>query len=109
VALRSIRYSATKEFDVHTSYAHFQIDDFQNAYASAHKAMIPRPKHVYPRLVMASSQAHLGNLEVARAQAERIRELVPDFSLAGAEKSCVFVRDDDIRKFVDGLRKAGLV
>jgi len=97
-----------EEFDVHTSYAYFQIGDYQSAYASAMKAMLPHPEHVYPRLLMATSLAHLGNLVVAEAQARRIRELVPGFSLASAQKTCVFVRDNDIARFIDGLRMAGL-
>jgi tetratricopeptide (TPR) repeat protein len=97
-----------EEFDVHTSYAYFQIGDYQNAYAYGLKAMLPHPEHVYPRLLMATSLAHLGNLVAAEAQARRIRELVPGFTLAGTEKSCVFVRDNDIARFIDGLRLAGL-
>jgi hypothetical protein len=33
---------------------------------------------------------------------------VPGFSLATAEKVCVFMVADDIARFVDGLRRAGV-
>ena len=97
-----------EEFDVHTSYAYFQVGDYANACNFASRASLPRPDHVYPRLVLATSQAHQGNLEAAQMQATKILDLVPDFSLRQAEESCVFVRKDDITRFVEGLRLAGL-
>lgn len=97
-----------EEFDVHTSYAYFQLSDYANACKYASKATLPRPDHVYPRLILATSLAHRGKIDLANIQAAKILQLVPEFSLEEAEKSCVFVQDDDIKRFVDGLRLAGL-
>ena len=97
-----------EEFDVHTSYAYFQIGDYQNAYISAHKAMLPHPQHVYPRLMMITSLSNQGNVAGAKLQVEKVKELVPEFTLAAAEEACVFVRQDEIHRFVNGLRMAGL-
>lgn len=97
-----------EEFDVHTCFAYFQIADYKNACTFASKAMLPRPEHVYPRLILASSLAHLGNESAARTQAAKIQQLVPEFSLAEAEKSCVFVVPGDIDRFISGLRMSGL-
>jgi tetratricopeptide (TPR) repeat protein len=98
-----------EEFDVHTSFAYFQIGDYQKAIEFATKASIPRPDHVYPLLVRATSHAHLGMLENARNDVAKVEQLVPGYSIKVARDSCVFVNNTDIDRFIDGLRKAGLV
>ena len=50
-----------EEFDVHTSYAYFQTGDYENAVDFARKAMLPHPKHVYPRLISAAASGWLDN------------------------------------------------
>jgi adenylate cyclase len=96
------------EFDVHTGMAHFQLGDYRKAAEFAARASMPRPEHVYPHLILASSYGHLGALDAAREEVSRIARLAPDFSLATADKACVFVLADDRGRFLDGLRKAGL-
>ncbi len=96
------------EFDVHTSFAHFQAADYGKAAEFAAKASLPRPEHVYPHLIMATSYAHLGALDAARSEAFKVVQLVPGFSLSTADKVCVFLVDADRRRFLEGLRKAGL-
>jgi adenylate cyclase len=96
------------EFDVHTSMAYFQIGNYEKAAEFAAKASLPRPGHVYPHLILAASYGHLGVLETARYESSKIAQLVPGFSLATAEKVCVFMVADDIARFVDGLRRAGV-
>jgi len=97
-----------EEFDVHTSFAWFQVGDYHKAAEYASKASILRPDHVYPLLIRSASHAHLGMLEPARKDMERILELTPDYSLAMAHKSCVFIMQPDIERFVEGLKIAGL-
>ena len=96
------------EFDVHMSYAHFQVSDYENAYSAALRASLPHPKHVYPRLVMASSLGHSGSQSLGEAQVARILELAPNMSLESARASCVFVRTDDIDRFIEGLALSGM-
>ena len=96
------------EFDVHTSFAHFQVADYRMAAEFAAKASIPRPEHVYPHLMLAVSYAHLGALDAARDEVAKVKALVPDFCLTTADKVSVFVDPVDKARFLDGLRKAGL-
>jgi adenylate cyclase len=96
------------EFDVHTSMAYFQVADYKKAAEFAAKASMPRPEHVYPHLLLASSYGLLGAAAAARDEVSKIARLAPDFSLATAAKACVFVVSDDRGRFLDGLRKAGL-
>lgn len=96
------------EFELHTSFAFFQIADYAKAAEFAAKASMPRPEHVYPHLMMAICYAHLGMLDTARDEIAKVKNLVPDASLATADKACVFLDADDRARFLDGLRKAGL-
>lgn len=96
------------EFELHTSVAYFQIADYRKAAEFAAKASMPRPEHVYPRLVLAASYAHLGERDAARDEVSRIERLAPGFSVATADKVSIFLDASDRARFVDGLRKAGL-
>ncbi len=96
------------EFDLHTSFAYFQVADYEQTAVSATKASMPRPEHIYPRLLAAASHAHLGALDAAGNEVSNILRLVPDYSLAIADKVCVYVNADDRTRLLDGLRKAGL-
>lgn len=97
-----------EEFDVHESFAHFQIGDYDAAYRAAHRATLPQPDHVYPRFIMASSLAHLGYDEEARVQVAKIQSIAPGITLEVIRSSCVFMVEDDIERFVGGLAKAGI-
>jgi len=68
----------------------------------------PKPDHLYPHLFLAASHAHLGALEDARNQIDKILRLAPEYSLALAEERCVYTELDEKARFLDGLRKAGL-
>lgn len=97
-----------EEFDVHASFASFQIANYEDAIGFAARASMPRPDHVYPHLILAASHAHLGNLDAAGAEVSKILRLVPDYTLTLAASSSVFVVEADINRLVEGLRKAGL-
>jgi len=96
------------EFELHTCMAYFQLADYKKAAEFAARASTPRPEHVYPHLMLATSLAHLGALDAARDEIVRIRRLVPDLSLAGADRVCVYIAADDRRRFIEGLRIAGV-
>ncbi len=97
-----------EEFDLHESFAHFQVADYAQAALFAEKASVPRPEHIFPHLIVASSHGHLGNDELARQEIIKVQKIVPDFSLATAAKISVYTVEDDISRFLDGLKKAGL-
>ena len=97
-----------EEFDLHESFAHFQVADYEQGAVFAEKASVPRPEHIFPHLIVAACHGHLGNDELARREIITVQKIVPSFSLATAEKVCIFTVEDDIARFLDGLRKAGL-
>ena len=97
------------EFDVHESFAHFQVGDYDKAHQCAQRAMIAQPQHVYPRLIMAASLGHQGLAADAKSQLTKIREITGDLSLETVRSSCVFIQDKDIARFLDGLSRAGMI
>ena len=60
-----------------------------------------------PRLVFVASYAHAGRLEEARAEAGKILEMQPDFSIRAMPKRDTF-NQADLERVRDGLCKAGL-
>jgi adenylate cyclase len=97
-----------EEFDLHSSFAHFQVGNYEDAAVCAAWASMPRPEHVYPYLIAAASHAHLNKIEPALGGISRVQRIVPECSIAFVEKACVFLVQDDIARFIEGLRKAGL-
>ena len=69
---------------------------------------MPRPEHIYPHLLAAASHAHLGEVNPTREEVSKILSIVPDYSLAIADKVNVFLNAGDKARFLEGLRKAGL-
>jgi TolB-like protein/DNA-binding SARP family transcriptional activator len=57
---------------------------------------------------LAASYAHLGRMEDAKWEAAEILTLQPDFSLRAQREMSPFRRKEDMERFIDGLRKAGL-
>jgi adenylate cyclase len=96
------------EFELHTTMAYFQVGDYRKAAEFGARASTPRPEHVYPHLMMATSYGLDGRLDAARDALSRINRLVPDFTLAKAEKACVYLDPEDRKRFLEGLRKAGV-
>ena len=97
-----------EDFDLHESFAHFQVADYEQGAVFAAKASVPRPDHIFPHLIVATCHSHLGNDQLARQEIIRIQKIVPDFSLSTAAKVNIFTVEDDISRFLDGLQKAGL-
>ena len=58
--------------------------------------------------LLASSYAHLGRLDDARASLEQLARHEPDYSVADAEQTFAAAVPSLVERYLDGLRKAGL-
>jgi adenylate cyclase len=64
-----------------------------------------RQGHVF----LAANLAQLGRLDEARAAAAEILRIDPKYTIDGTQRQlALFKRTEDIERFLDGLRKAGL-
>jgi hypothetical protein len=58
--------------------------------------------------MLAATYAQLDRLEEARAEAKEYLKITPNFSIAVWAKSEPYTDTNELQRYVDGLRKAGL-
>jgi TolB-like protein/cytochrome c-type biogenesis protein CcmH/NrfG len=90
------------------SVAHYLAGRYEEAVRWARQAVQQRPDYLGAYRILASSCANLGELEEARTALDKAKRLQPGLSLAWVEEYAPYVRPDDLRHFIEGLRKAGL-
>jgi adenylate cyclase len=66
------------------------------------------PDHQYGHAFLAATYAQLGRLEDARAEAAKVLQLNPNYTIGKQREVSILKRREDIDHVVDGLRKAGL-
>lgn len=84
---------------------HFVAGRYQEAVDAALALANPYPA-VYQRL--AATYPYLGRMDEARAAMAKFRELEPQASIELYARTMPFKRKDDLDRFLDGLRQAGL-
>ena len=65
-------------------------------------------RHLTTHLLLAGSYAFTGQLDNAKTTAANVLEENPGFSLGKWSENLSFGNSDDLKHYVDGLRKAGL-
>jgi tetratricopeptide (TPR) repeat protein len=88
------------------------IDLFQGRYGDASKltarALARQPNAMIAMRAFVTTSAHAGKLEEARKVLARMRELDPGLRICHIKEFLPFDRPQDIERFVEGLRLAGL-
>jgi tetratricopeptide (TPR) repeat protein len=90
--------------------AHFVAGRYDQAATWGEKAENERPAGIGfgPLRLLASSYAHLDRLDEAREAFASVLEVTPRISATGIRNAIHFGRPDDLERFLEGLRKAGL-
>jgi adenylate cyclase len=94
--------------------AHFLAGAYEAAVEWSDKALRDRPRSAAALRYRAASLGLLGRLEEARQTVQRLRELMPDFTIARARRHIevdmnnVFGKPADREAFYEGLRRAGV-
>ncbi|MGE8064786.1 winged helix-turn-helix domain-containing tetratricopeptide repeat protein [Pseudomonas sp. NPDC089569] len=88
--------------------ANFFAGRFDSAAHWAEKALGNLPTLVPPVALIAASHALSGRLDEARLAMQRLRELDPSLRLANLKDWLPIKRAEDLARFADGLRLAGL-
>ncbi|OMQ43761.1 winged helix-turn-helix domain-containing protein [Ensifer sp. 1H6] len=91
-----------------TSLAHFFDGRFDSASSWAEKALGNLPSLLVAVALLASSNALAGRLEEARQAMQRLRTLDPSLRIANLKDWLPIHRPEDLARFADGLRLAGL-
>jgi len=93
---------------VGTAYAHMLAGRFDEASMWAERAFRVEPNYHPAAIVAAASNALAGRLEEASQAMERLREIDPALRISNLRDRHPIRRPDDLARFADGLRKAGL-
>lgn len=88
--------------------AHFFAGRFDVAATWAELALGKLPGFLVAVAVSAASHASAGRMEEADAAMQRLRTLDPSLRIANLRDWLPIHQPDDLRKFADGLRRAGL-
>ncbi len=81
---------------------------YAEAQVWAHAAWRVRPDYLNPLCIMAASSALAGNLDDARKSLAHMRQVDPDARISNIQQRYPFRRPEDIARFGEGLRLAGL-
>jgi TolB-like protein/Tfp pilus assembly protein PilF len=91
-----------------TAFAHFIAGRYGEALTCAQAATRNRPQMQIVHCLAAASAALAGRPDEARKAVERLRMLDPSVRLANARKIILIRRRDDLARWTDALRLAGL-
>ena len=92
-----------------TANALFFVDRYAEALSLVDLALLDKPNHYVAACVAAASGALGGRLEEARQIMVRLRELDPTLRISNLSQLIPFRRPEDLAKFAQGLRAAGLL
>jgi TolB-like protein len=91
-----------------TALAHFFAGHFESASAWAEKALRNLPTLLVAIAIAAASHALAGRTEEARQAMQRLRALSPSLHISDLKDWLPIHRPEDLARFADGLRLAGL-
>jgi TolB-like protein len=91
-----------------TALAHFLSGRHDEACSWAERAMRAAPSRVTPVRTLAASCAMAGRMEEAHRAIDRLRQIDPNSGIADAQNHWPFRRRQDLERYMEGLRKAGL-
>jgi tetratricopeptide (TPR) repeat protein len=89
------------------AYTHFFAGRFEEAVASANRALQANPRFSVPCYLRTAALAHLGRETEAIASARHLLELLPTFTIASLVESKL-TSDERIAGVAEGLRKANV-
>jgi TolB-like protein/class 3 adenylate cyclase len=93
---------------VGTAFAHFLAGHFDEACEWANRALREQPNYPAANRILAASYALAGHLNEAQDAMAHLRELDPSLRVATLAEVYPLRRAEDLAKFAEGLRKAGL-
>jgi TolB-like protein len=91
-----------------TAFAHLLAGRFNDASSWAEKALSDLPTFLPAVSIIAASHALAGRMEEAHRAMQHFRQLYPALRVSGLKNWMPLRRAEDLARFEDGLRKAGL-
>jgi tetratricopeptide (TPR) repeat protein len=91
-----------------TAFAHFLAGRYDDASSWAQRALQVRPSYPSAIRLAAASSALAGRPEEARQAIERLRQVDPALRVSNLKDRVPLRRPDDLTRYQEGLRIAGL-
>ena len=85
-------------------FAYFHLGRYEVSLEALEKMTAPDRSH----RILAATYAHLGRFEEARSEADEFMKVVPSFSIKEWARTEPYTDPNELQRYVDGLRKAGL-
>jgi adenylate cyclase len=107
---KAIRLNPTRPFfylDV-LGRANFMLGNYDKSAEIYEQVVQTNPGFISGHRGLAAAYAYLNRIEDAEWEASEILVLQPDFSLSQERISSAFKRQEDMERYIEGLRKAGL-
>jgi TolB-like protein len=90
------------------AFGHFVAGRYEEAASWAHKSVREQPDFMPMVRLLASSCAMAGKLDEAQRVMARVRQLDPTFRISDIKGTTPLRRPEDLARYVEGLRRAGL-
>jgi TolB-like protein len=90
------------------AFAHFLAGRYEEASSRAELALPEIPNLHLALRTVAASHALAGRLDLARNALSRLREIDPALRVSGLQELAPFRHSEDLARFAEGLRRAGL-
>jgi adenylate cyclase len=92
----------------YTGNAHYMLGRYEEAVAPLQESGRRMPNLRITPLWLAAACAQLGRVDEARAAADEVRRIEPDFTIERWKPTAAYKRPEDARHLFDGILKAGL-
>jgi adenylate cyclase len=93
----------------HLGLAHYTLKEYSKALPPLRELTLRVPNMRHGHVWLAATLAQLGQLDEAHAEAAEILRIDPKYTIDGTQRQmALFKRTEDVERFLDGLRKAGL-
>jgi len=88
--------------------AHFAAERYEETLYWHKKGILERPEYTWPLALIASCLGHLERISEAREVVRQLRLAYPDITISKRMATAPFRDGDFLRRYAEGLRKAGL-
>jgi TolB-like protein/class 3 adenylate cyclase/Tfp pilus assembly protein PilF len=88
--------------------AYFMLGRYRQAAEAYQQVVVKNPAFILGHLGLAASYGHLGMIDEAEWEAIEVLAIQPDFTLERGRRLNNYKRPDDVKRYIEGLRLAGL-
>ncbi|MCP5084343.1 MAG: tetratricopeptide repeat protein [Alphaproteobacteria bacterium] len=93
---------------IHLGFMHFFRKEYEKAREVAEECLAENPNFPTGYRLIATAEGQLGNLEAAADAYRKFDKLVPNATITNTLATVMFVHQDDMDRYAEGLRRAGM-